>query len=208
MIKKFILCILCTFCFALPAFAQGDVSFVGSDIIGMDVSFQLSAVKTPIGIYNGTGGIGGRVGYYLGSIVFLDGEILQKFSGCIVELCSNEKMTILGGVRLGTIFDDWIGVFAKARAGAYGFNAEDKSETITDKKNFYPVFDIGVIVERYFERNFFIRFDIGDWIIPFGDTKIVNYDWPANDLLPPSANYTRIGTKHNMAFEFGFGFRF
>ena len=124
----------------MPAFAQGDVSFVGSDIIGMDVSFQIGSIKTPIGIYNGTGVIGGRVGYYLGSIVFLDGEILQKFAGCIAEPCYNEKMTILGGVRLGTIFDDWVGVFAKARAGAYGFNAEAKNETITDKKKLLPCF--------------------------------------------------------------------
>ena len=201
---------LCLLFFTFPAFAQGDVTFIGSDNIGMDVSFQFSAIKRPEMIFfSGIGGIGGRVGYYLGSGVFLDGEILHQFTGGLTEPYDNEKMTALGGVRFGTIFDDWIGVFAKARVGAFGFNAENKYETLTSAKNFYPVFDVGVIVERYFERNFFVRLDLGDWIIPFGDTKIVhNYygDGPEHPLI--DTQYTRIGTRHNFAVSFGFGFRF
>ena len=213
-LRKIILAALCLFCFTFPVFSQGDVTFVGRDNIGMDVSFQFGVIKfdnveraPDIWAYNGAGFIGGRVGYYLGSIVFLDTEVIQKFCGCIAEPCFNEKTTILGGVRLGTIFDDAIGVFAKARAGAFGFNAEGKN--VTSEKSFYPVFDIGVIVERYFEKNFFVRFDIGDWIIPFGDTKIVYTDYgPEPDYLPIGNHYTRMGTKHHFAYEIGLGFRF
>jgi hypothetical protein len=205
---------LCFLFLSVPAFAQGDVTFVGKDNIGLDVAFQLGAIGSgqdanELTVLDGIGGIGGRVGYYLGSFVFLDGEVLHKFSGCLFEPCSNEKPTILGGIRLGTVFDDWIGVFAKARAGAFGFNSENRYTTLESAKKFYPVFDIGIMVERYFENNFFIRVDIGDWIIPFGDTKIVHTEYgPEPDFLPVGTNTTRIGTTHNFAFEFGFGFRF
>jgi hypothetical protein len=53
-----------------------------------------------------------------------------------------------------------------------------------------------------------MRFDVGDWIIPFGDTKIAHYDWPGNEPEPIGATYTRVGTKHHFAFEIGLGFRF
>jgi len=201
--------LLCLLCFTFPAFAQGDVSFVGRDNIGMDVSFQLNTVTIPTGAFRGLGGIGGRVGYYLGSFVFLDGEILQQFTGCLVEICNNEKVTILGGARFGTIFDDSIGVFAKARVGAFGFRA--KYDVISEK-SFYPVFDIGIIVERYYNNNFFTRIDLGNWIIPFGDTKVLTYELGQPDeqgnIPVTGTNYTRIGTKHNFAVGLGLGFRF
>jgi len=48
------------------------------------------------------------------------------------------------------------------------------------------------------ERNFFVRMDIGSWIIPFGDRM-------ANS---PDRGVFRVGTKHNFAMELGMGFRF
>ena len=211
--RKIFLPALCLMCFTFPAFAQGDVTFVGNDNIGLDIAFQLGAVRTQEGLGCGTIGIGGRVGYYLGSIVFIDGGFLHEpinFQGI-----TTSKTAVLGGVRLGTIFDDWIGVFAKARAGMlrlHNHSMEWATETgtgiitpapppnyVSVGKEYYPVIDIGVIVERYFERNFFVRMDIGNWIIPFGDR--VAYSSEHND-------YRRAGTKHNFAMEFGMGFRF
>ena len=194
--RKTFLLALCFFCFAFPVFAQGDVTFVGDDDIGLDVSFQFGAVRAKTGVYDGVTVVGGRVGYYLGSIVFLDGAVYHKFNGGLTEPYNNEKMAVLGGVRLGTIFDDWIGVFAKARAGTFGVNTENSD--MESAKSLYPVFDIGVIVERYFERNIFVRMEIGDWIIPFGDAKIRSV----------YGDYSRLGTTHNFAMEFGLGFRF
>jgi len=200
---KTISLILYLFCFTFQTFAQSNVTFIGGDNVGLDVSLQFGGVETKIGSYGGVSGIGGRVGYYLGSIVFLDGEIFQQFAGSLVEnRWQNEKTTILGGVRLGTIFDG-IGVFAKARAGAFGFNAKDKH--VISGKDFYPVFDVGGIAEYYFNKKIFLRFDAGDWIIPFGDTKIINDYGPGPEYSP---NYVRLGTKHSFAYEIGFGFRF
>ena len=68
-------------CFTLPAFSQGDVTFAGDDIIGVDVAFQIGGThRSSLHGYN-MAGIGGRIGYHLGSIVFLDGGILHEPKG-------------------------------------------------------------------------------------------------------------------------------
>jgi hypothetical protein len=213
--RKTFLLALCFFCFAFPAFAQGDVTFVGDDDIGLDLSFQFVATRSGPDAYNeAVLGVGGRVGYYLGSIVFLDVEALHQPSSFSENW--NKKTIVLGGFRFGTIFDDWIGVFAKARAGAF-FHYEGIPEwpeininsvpgiipwnprpPLTFEKETYPVIDIGVVIERYFEKHFFVRMDIGDWIIPLGNKEANSMD----------GRPYRVGTTHNFAVEFGLGFRF
>jgi len=201
-LRKILPPVLCLFCFVFPAFAQGDVTFVGSGNIGMDVSFQFGGTSTQTTLGDSVKSIGGRAGYYLGSVVFLDAEALHEPDS--FNEGWNKKTIVLGGFRFGTIFDDGIGVFAKARAGAFlyyqgtpewlepeindtkGIRRYNPRPNVSYVKETYPVIDIGVVVERYFERNFFVRVDIGDWIIPFGN----------------------MGTTHNFAFEFGLGFRF
>ena len=59
---------------------------------------------------------------------------------------------IFDGVGFATIFDDIVGVFAKARTGAFWFNSG--STNLTPEKNVYPIINISVIVERYFEKIF------------------------------------------------------
>jgi len=218
--KKTVLPVFCLLCFTFPVFAQGDITFMRDDIIGIDMSVQLGATRTSSDVLNcGVLGVGARTGYYLGSIVFLDGEILHepgKFSEC-----GTKKTAVLGGFRFGTIFDNKYGIFAKARAGALWLNPIEDMELIPETDNsgvihrgkgkfrvvygneVYPVVDIGVIVERYFELNrggkkFFVRFDIGDWVIPFGNKE-------AHSIYGDSY---RAGTTHNLATEFGLGFRF
>jgi len=189
--------ILCFLCFTLPAFAQGDVTFTSDDAIGLDVSFQIGGIRTPEAL-SGMFGFGARAGYYLGSIVFLDGEILYKPNGWEEHNSHipTDQMIILGGGRFEIISDDMIGIFAKARAGAFRFHSE--FSLLEPAKDIYPVVDIGIIIERYFKRNFFLRFDIGDYIIPFGDAK-------AHDIY---GEEYRMGTRHNFAVGFGLGFRF
>ena len=216
--RKIFLPALCLLCFAFPAVAQGDVTFLGGDNIGLDVSFQFGGVRTQDALGTSVIGIGGRVGYYLGSIVFIDAGFLHEpvsFQGF-----DTAKTAVLGGFRVGTIFDDWIGVFAKARVGALQIHKYRREwmpmlETgdgtiiqvppnsnyyhVSEGKDRYPVIDIGIIVERYLERNFFVRMDVGSWIIPFGDRMA--YSSEHND-------HRRAGTRHNFAIEFGLGFRF
>jgi len=200
--RKKLLPVLCFLCFTIPVFAQNEVSFVGDDRIGIDVSFQLGGAATQSELQSGTFGLGGRVGYHLGSIVFLDAGILFEPNGWQKHNSPDrrdDRAVILGGVRFGTIFDDKIGVFAKARAGAFWFS--DKYLVPPDSP--YPVIDVGIIIEQYFVPNrdrdadgkqFFVRWDIGSWIVPYGDTK--------------EAAFGNIGTKRYFAFEVGLGVRF
>jgi hypothetical protein len=205
--RKVFLCILCFLSFAFPAFAQSDVAFIGDDRIGMDISFQFGNVDTKTVLGDGIGGIGGRVGYYLGYNVFLDGEIFYQPEGLFGLFGDHgiSKTIVFGGMRIGTIFNNTIGVFAKTRTGTIRLNA--KTYGLVPEKNLYPIIDVGVIGEYYFKRNYFIRIDLGDWIIPFGDTKT---PYPAVTKPSPESpdTYTRIGTKHNFALEFGLGFYF
>ena len=81
-LMKYVSCFLFLSCLTLPAFPQGEVSFADDDIIGVDVAFQIGGTKahSAQSLLGGRNivGIGGRVGYHLGSIVFLDGEILHE----------------------------------------------------------------------------------------------------------------------------------
>jgi len=187
--------LLCFFCFTFPVFAQGDASFTSNDIIGLDVSFQIGAIRTPEEFGSSMVGFGVRGGYYLGSIVFIDGEIFHEPKNLLVE--GRSRTMALGGLRVGTIFDDMIGVFAKTRAGIINFGTNSVWQAELEN-SISTVIDIGIIIERYYERKFFLRFDIGDYIIPLGNAKA--YDIYGEDY--------RMGTRHNFAVEFGFGFRF
>ena len=203
-LSKIFQCILCLLCFVFPIFAQGNES----DNIGLDVSFQFGSAK---GTKNALGrnlwGIGGRAGYYLGSGVFLDGEILHQPNGWRERSSRDvptDETVFLGGIRFGTVFDDVYGVFAKARAGAFRFHSDFSN--LQSAKDVYPIIDIGIVVERYYER-IFLRVDVGDWIIPFGDT-MTPYSYDGSFVPEGSSFNTRIGTKHNFVMELGFGFRF
>ena len=180
-----------------------------NDAIGIDVAFQVSAIK----LYTDSSsvfheryvGIGGRVGYYLGKNTFLDGEISYEPRGIFATNARTIKTIILGGARLG-IWNDVFGIYAKARAGTINF--EEGSPHISPSKNAYPLFDVGIIGERYFERNFFVRFDIGYNVIPFGDAEYVHLITIGDTEYINHPKEGRVGTKHYSAASFGFGFRF
>jgi len=187
---------LCLFCFIIPAFAQQDITFTSDNIIGVDVSLQIATIRKSNRLNQGIIGIGGRAGYYLGSVIFLDGEIFHEPEK-LVEGYS-KKTSVLGGFRFGSIIDDELGVFVKVRAGALMLKADDYNLQPNENNNIHPVVDLGIILERYFQRNFFLRLDIGDYIVPFGNTK----------TLSIYGDHYRLGTTHNLALEFGLGFRF
>jgi len=74
------------------------------------------------------------------------------------------------------------------------------------QKGTYPIIDIGFIIERYY-KTFFIRFDGGDYIVPFGDTKTQYTRYNPEDSF--YIEYSpRLGTTHNLGVGFGLGFRF
>lgn len=194
--RKILQCALCLLCFAFPAFAQRGNTYAGDDIIGVDVSFQIGGIRQNEKLNQGIVGIGGRAGYYLGSGIFLDGEIFHNPEKLVEGYSA--KTSVLAGLRFGTVFDGEIGVFAKVRAGALMLKAEEFYLRPKDNNDIHPVIDLGIVLERYFQRNFFIRLDVGDYIIPFGNTEA------------PSmyGDYYRLGTVHNLATEFGLGFHF
>jgi hypothetical protein len=137
-------------------------------------------------------GVGGRFGYRLLPLFFLDGEAVhfpEDPSGNYGETLG------LAGIRIGKQYDNF-GVFAKLRAGAINFGGRAFHLRLSDKT--HPAFDLGTTLEYYAKKGFFARLDVGDCIIPFGNTT----------LLSPEGQLNRLGTKHNLLMEFGFGFRF
>jgi hypothetical protein len=143
---------------------------------------------------NGTGegsaGIGGRFGMNLTKYVSLEAEtnyFPKNPSGNYGETLG------LFGVKLTKRFDRF-GVFAKARPGFIHFSG-DLASRLSRKDQF--AFEAGGGFEFYPNTHTALRFDIGDTIIPYGNTKI---------LLGPSP--TTLGTRNNLQFEIGFAVRF
>jgi hypothetical protein len=157
-----------------------------------DASFQIAVLDMREHIGEKPLGVGGRFGYGLTGLVNLDGGLVhfpEDPSGNFGETLG------LAGVRIGKRFDTF-GVFAKARAGAINFGGRASDLRLSD--TMHPAFDLGTMLEFYAKKNFFVRLDLGDCIIPFGNTT-----YPSAEGQP-----IRLGIKHNLLMEFGLGFRF
>jgi hypothetical protein len=142
------------------------------------------------GTGEGSAGIGGRFGMNLTKYVSLEAEtnyFPKNPSGNYGETLG------LFGVKLTKRFDRF-GVFAKARPGFIHFSG-DLASRLSRRDQF--ALDAGGGFEFYPTNHTAFRFDIGDTIIPYGNTTI---------LLGPSP--TTIGTRNNLQFEVGFAVRF
>jgi hypothetical protein len=138
----------------------------------------------------GAAGIGGRFVVNLTKYVSLEADtnyFPKNPSGNYGETLS------LFGMKLTERFDRF-GVFAKARPGFIHFSG-DLASRLSRKDQF--AFDVGGGFEFYPNRHTAFRFDIGDTIIPYGNTTI---------LFGPSP--TTLGTRNNVQFEIGFAARF
>jgi hypothetical protein len=113
----------------IALFLAASTAYAKDDIIGIDGSFQLGIFDLNNSVSEKPIGLGGRVGYYLSSIFFLDAEMMhfpQNPSGNFGETL------VLGGLRVGTIFDR-IGVYAKARSGMIRFGGSHFDLRFEDK---------------------------------------------------------------------------
>lgn len=138
-------------------------------------------------------GFGGRAAYNFTKNVALDGEVAyfpENPSG-------NFGQTIaLVGVKAG-VRGKKFGAFAKVRPGIAHFGGDFFK--VRNGSQSYFALDVGGVLEYYPNSRVFIRFDIGDTIIPFGD-KTLNSPLPPYLISP--------GTTHNIQSGFGVGFRF
>jgi hypothetical protein len=160
-----------------------------------DQTPRFEAAAQFVGLHlNGTGegaaGVGGRFGVNLTKYVSVEAEtnyFPKNPSGNYGETLG------LFGVKLTERFDRF-GAFAKGRPGFIHFSG-DLASRLSRRDQF--ALDIGGGFEFYPNRHTTLRFDIGDTIIPYGETTI---------LLGPSP--TTLGTRNNLQFEIGFAARF
>jgi hypothetical protein len=179
-------------CGLIVAFGFLRIAYAGEPSLKYDASFQISVLDMREHLGEKALGVGGRFGYRLSSMMYLDGEIHyfpEDPSGNFGQILS------LGGIRVGKEYES-IGIFAKARAGTIRFDGKAFSLRLSDKA--HPAFDLGVMLEYYTQRYLFVRMDIGDCIIPFKGTTFLS---PYGETVP-------LGTQHNLLAEFGFGIRF
>ena len=103
----------------------------------------------------------------------------------------------LFGVKAGKRFRRVVGLFVKARPGFLRLGGAFKARNPALGETRFAL-DLGGVVELYPSRRSFVRFDVGDTIIPLGDT-------PINSALRPPQTF---GTTHNKQTTFSFGYRF
>lgn len=159
--------------------------------------FEVGFVLTGLDIQRWTGegpvGVGGRFTYNLGEYAALDAELVHypESSGNFGETQG------LLGVKAGRRFGRVIGVFAKARPGFLKLGPAVAARTPALGETRFAL-DLGGVVELYPSRRSIVRVDVGDTIIPLGDT-------PINSALRPPRSF---GTTHNKQTTFGIGYRF
>lgn len=181
---SFILSCMALFCAAGMAYTQ-DNSYK------FDASLQLAVLDMADPIGEKPLGLGGRFGYHLSSLLRLDGEVMyfpENPSGNFGETLA------LGGVKIGKEIDS-VGIFAKVRPGVINFGGRHFDSRMSEK--IHPALDLGVTLKYYARRQFFLRMDIGDLIVPFRGTPYQS----VRDL-------TSLGTTHSLLAEFGLGIRF
>ena len=159
-----------------------EVAFV---VTGLDIE-KWSGEKT--------GGVGGRFTYNFNEYAAVEVELVRfPLSG------GNNFGETQGlfGVKAGKRFGRVVGLFAKARPGFFrlGGAVAARNPALGDTRF---ALDLGGVVELYPSRRSFVRVDIGDTIIPLGDT-------PINSALRPPQSF---GTTHNRQTTFSFGYRF
>jgi hypothetical protein len=177
---------------SLILFWTGNIVYAqNEEIPKFDVSFQVSFLNMNASLGEYPLGIGGRFGYRLSPLLYLDGEALhfpENPSGNFGETL------VLGGIRSGLEFYS-MGIFGKVRAGAIHFGGRQFDSRMDDLT--HPAIDLGVIYEYFHSRHFFVRMDLSDCIIPFGGVSYLDVDGP-HDL----------DTTHNFWLDLGIGMRF
>jgi hypothetical protein len=110
------------------------------------------------------------------------------------------ETSALFGIRAGTRLNR-LGVFGQARPGLIHFGGDYFALRLERKT--HPAFDAGAVLEYYPGQRVFLRIDLSDTIIFYGNARQFNRV-DANGNLTGDA----LGTVHNFQPAFGLGFRF
>ena len=132
-------------------------------------------------------GAGGRFSYNLNDWVALDNEI----NFFLPDEGPPYATQGLFGVKVGKRIKKKVGVFLKVRPGFqtnFYVNGQDEARFLID---------VGGVAEIYPNRHIVLRFDAGDVIIPF-----------SNQMVDTGLGTPRLGTTHNLQYNFGVGLRF
>jgi hypothetical protein len=190
-IRALILCV--SLCAVWPAHARAQ-----SDYPRIETGVQLTALVLDSPVNGGGLGLGARFGYNLTNHFGLEGEI-NRFPGAGTLNAPNLSVTDgLFGVKAGLLARD-TGVFLKARPGFIHFprNGDLQARGLTHLDHF--VFDVGFVGERYFPNHLFVRLDLSNTLLTFGNEHVTD---------TVTGRFTRIGTRNNATLAIGFGVYF
>ena len=168
-----------TVCF--PAVIQGQKSEIGVQLSGMHLH---KIDEAPLGI-------GARYHYNFVPLVAADVELMHYPSNPSGNF---GETTALAGVRAGKCFDSF-GIFASARPGIIHFGGAYFSQRLDEKTHL--MLNVGGMLEYYPNKKVFVRVDMNDAIIYYGNARLFS-----------RLNPDPLGTVHNFQPGFGFGFRF
>lgn len=146
-------------------------------------------------------GFGGRFTFNLNDTIAFEAEG-NYFTREQFDLPEGGKM-FQGqfGAKIGKRFDRW-GVFGKVRPGFVGFtqvllDSGVQIPPFTFGTRLNPSLDVGGVIEFYLSPRWFTRFDVGDTIIRYRESRF------------PAVPFTIRGvTRHNLQVSSGIGFRF
>jgi hypothetical protein len=164
----------------------------------LEAGIQITEIVLNSPINGGGLGLGVRFGYNLTSHFGLEGEV-NRFPGAGTFREPNLSVTDgLLGVKAGLFARD-TGVFLKARPGFIYFprNGDLEARGLTHLDHF--AFDVGLVGERYFPNHIYVRLDLSDTLIVFGNEHVA-------DAL--TGRLTRLGMRNDATLAIGFGVHF
>jgi hypothetical protein len=185
------------FCIFLRALAITSIH-AQTDFPRVETGVQLTALVLNSPANAGGLGLGARFGYNLTNHFGLEGEV-NRFPGAGTLGGPNASVTDgLFGLKAGLFARD-TGLFLKARPGFVHFpqNGDLQARGLTHLSHF--AFDVGVIGERYLSDHLYLRLDLSDTIVAYGNEKVA-------DTVTGQLN--RLGTRNNATFAIGFGVHF
>jgi len=183
------------FVFAAEAHAQGTKAQAQSGIPRFEGGVIFTALRLPDPIGEGAAGVGARFGHNVNKYFGLDVEV-NHFPGGTRQAPDFGETEGLFGIKTG-YGNRYAGIFFKARPGFIHF-AKNSATVGRGLSENYFVLDIGGVAERYWGNHTYFRFDFGDTIIAYGNTR----------YLGTFGNTVVLGTVHNPQISFGVGIHF
>jgi hypothetical protein len=168
--------------------AQSDIPrFEGGAI------FAVLRLREPVG--ESPAGVGVRFGHNVNHYFGLEAEV-DHFPGGSLKIPNFGETEGFLGVKTG-YGNDYGGIFLKVRPGLIHFPGTSATVGRGLSENYFAL-DLGGVLERYWRNHTYLRFDFGDTIIAYGNTR----------YLDTFGNTIVLGTRHNPQVSLGFGVHF